>query len=210
MKKNIVLTVLMILFLGCETGVRYDENRSKQKVPNSHTPSGLVSDNDIEALLTEKEEEFVDYDSEDYEKKEYVEKEYIEEDVVKARIASFSSATVGDGLDVRKIREGKHDSGYIRLVFDVYNATGAAEIVGRYDAKYNNAKKDITVILHGYQKFSAPLPSFPHDSLIEQIYFEQYPASGGFKFHIKLRENASVKIFNLKNPARIVFDIKSI
>lgn len=209
MKKIIVLTVLMVLFLGCETGVRYDENRSKQKVPKSHTPSGLVSHNDIEALLREREEEFVDYDSEDYEKKDYVEKEYIEEDVVKARRASFSSATVGDGLDVRKIREGRHD-GYIRLVFDVYNATGAAEIVGRYDAKYNNAKKDITVILHGYQKFSAPLPSFSHDSLIEQIYFEQYPASGGFKFHIKLRENASVKIFNLKNPARIVFDIKSI
>lgn len=204
MKKIIVLTVLMVLFLGCETGVRYDENRSKQKVPKYHTPSGLVSHNDIEALLREREEEFVDYDSEDYEKKDY-----IEEDVVKARRASFSSATVGDGLDVRKIREGRHD-GYIRLVFDVYNATGAAEIVGRYDAKYNNAQKDITVILHGYQKISAPLPSFSHDSLIEQIYFEQYPASGGFKFHIKLRENASVKIFNLKNPARIVFDIKSI
>jgi hypothetical protein len=128
---------------------------------------------------------------------------------VEEHIDSFSSGIITDGLDVRQIREGKHE-GYIRLVFDVYNDAQAAKDVGHYDAKYHKSKKDISVILHGYRKFSASLPSFPHYSVIEQIHFDQYPDDSGFKFHIKLRENAKVRIFDLKNPARIVFDIKSI
>ena len=200
MKKNILLIVLALFFLGCETGTRYDKNATTQKVPKHVAPSGLVNRDDIEALLDDKEEV----------EESYYERSYIEEEPKgEEDVNSFSSGTIADGLDVRNIREGRHED-YIRLVFDLYDSSKPAPEVGYYEAKHNNSKKDIVVILHGYRKFSASLPSFPHSSVIEQIHFDQYPDDSGFKFHIKLRENAKVRIFSLKNPARIVFDIKAI
>jgi hypothetical protein len=196
MKKNILLMALIVVLAGCETGTRYDKNTTTQKVPKHEPKSGLVERDDIESLLDD--EEILDEPYSD-------EREH----GIKEEIDSFSSGIITDGLDVREIREGKHKD-YIRLVFDVYNDAKAAKDVGRYDAKYHKSKKDISVILHGYRKFSASLPSFPSSSVIEQIHFDQYPDDSGFKFHIKLRKNATVKIFDLKNPARIVFDIKSI
>jgi hypothetical protein len=197
MKKNISLIILLVFFIGCETGTRYDKNATTQTLPKKELLSGLVDRDDIEALLDDKGEvEGNPY----YDERDSVVPERIEEEFV---------AVVSNGLDVKQIREGKHE-GYIRLVFDVYNDAQAAKDVGHYDAKYHKSKKDISVILHGYRKFSASLPSFPHYSVIEQIHFDQYPDDSGFKFHIKLRENAKVRIFDLKNPARIVFDIKPI
>ena len=200
-RRNILLIILLIIFTACETGTRYDKNASIEKVPKKEAQSGLVNRSDIEALLDDDElleetysdeEERIDND------------ELAEED-----ISGFSNGTKSTGLDVRTIREGKHES-YVRLVFDIYDATKAVKKVGHYEAKYTHSKKDIAVILDGYEKFSAPLPSFSYDSIIEQIYFEQYPQERGFKFHIKLRQDATVKIFDLENPARIVFDIKAI
>ncbi len=199
MKINILFILFMLL--GCETGTRYDKNTTIQKAPQTEVRSGLVTRDDIEALLDDNElEEKRDYDR-DFIVVEEIKKPpfMLEEDM----------DMLSKGLDVRSIREGKHD-GYIRLVFDVYDDRQAASSVGSYDANYNAAKKDITVILHGYKKFSAPLPSFPYYSVVEQIYFEQYPKNRGLKFHIKLREASEVKIFDLKNPARLVFDIKAI
>jgi hypothetical protein len=203
MKKNILLIMFMVFFVGCETGIRYDKNESIKTPPKHEPQSGLVNRDDIESLLDD--EEILDDSYSD--EREHVVKEVIEE--VEEHLDSFSSGIITDGLDVRQIREGKHE-GYIRLVFDVYNDAQAAKDVGHYDAKYHKSKKDISVILHSYRKFSASLPSFPHYSVIEQIHFDQYPDDSGFKFHIKLRENAKVRIFDLKNPARIVFDIKPI
>jgi hypothetical protein len=207
MKKNMLLIVLMVFFLACETGTRYDEQTTTQTLPRSGPKSGLVDRVDIEALLDEKEEVFEEpYDD----TRSWVVKEEIKENTeIEEKINSFSSGAISDGLDVKQIREGRHD-GYMRLVFDVYDSAKPAREVGRYDAKYSDSKKDIVVVLQGYRKFSAPLPSFPSHSVIEQIHFDQYPDDSGFKFHIKLRENAKVRIFDLKNPARIVFDIKSI
>jgi hypothetical protein len=197
MKKNISLIILLVFFIGCETGTRYDKNATTQTLPKKELQSGLVDRDDIEALLDDKGEvEGNPY----YDERDSVVPERIEEEFV---------AVVSNGLDVKQIREGKHE-GYIRLVFDVYDDAKVAKEVGHYDAKHNNSKKDISVVLHGYRKFSAPLPSFPYYSIIEQIHFDQYPDGSGFKFHIKLREHAEVKIFDLKSPARIVFDIKAI
>ena len=187
--------------MGCETGTRYDKNTTTQKVPKSVAQSGLVERDDIEALLDDNEDIHE-------EEKSWINPELIHEEEAEASPSSFPNAVVNT-LDVIKIREGKHEE-YLRLVFDVYDKDRPAKTIGAYDAKYSSSQKDITVILHGYQKFSAPLPSFPLSSVIEQIYFEQYPKSKGFKFHVKLRQNAKVKIFELKNPARLVFDIKSI
>ena len=202
MKKNIVLIILMVFFLGCETGTRYDKNASIKTPPKTELPSGMVDRADIEALLDDKEDR-----NPFKNERSYIDRDEIVESPTE--VSSFSDAVVQNGLDVVRIREGKHE-GYIRLVFDMYDGSKPAKTVGRYDAKYDSAKKDISVILHGYQNFSAPLPSFPYYSVIEQIHFDQYPKNKGFKFHIKLRENAKVKIFTLPNPARLIFDIKPI
>jgi hypothetical protein len=205
MKKNILLIVFMVFFVGCETGTRYDKNATTQTLPKNEPQSGLVDRDDIEALLDDKEALYDD----SIEDKSWIDTEVFEEDSVNEWVSSFSNAVVKNGLDVLKIRKGKHEE-YIRLVFDIYDNAKPAKTVGRYDAKYYASKKDITVVLHGYQKFSARLPSFPSSSAIEEIHFDQYPEDKGFKFHIKLRQNAKVKIFDLKNPARLVFDIKPI
>jgi len=215
MKKNRLLIGLMFFlvasftafFGGCETGTRYDKNTSIKTAPKQEAQSGLVNREDIEALLDDEEE----IEEEVVAQRSWID---IERDADKAEdvdevVSSFSNGVVEKSLDVVKVREGRHE-GYLRLVFDIYSNGKSAKKVGQYDAKYIRAQKDIVVTLHGYQKFSAPLPSFPHDSIIEQIYFEQYPANKGFKFHIKLREDAKVRIFNLEKPARLVFDIKSI
>jgi len=215
MQKNRLLMVMMLFlvvfstafFGGCETGTRYDKNTSIKTPPKQEAQSGLVNREDIEALLDEEgeiEDELVDQRS-----WIDVDTDVDEVEDVDEVVSSFSNSVVTNSLDVIKIREGKHE-GYLRLVFDIYANGKLAKKVGQYDAKYIRSKKDIVVILHGYQKFSAPLPSFPHNSVIEQIYFEQYPAKQGFKFHIKLREDAKVRIFDLENPARLVFDIKPI
>ena len=205
MKKYILLLLVMFSFISCETGTRYDKNATTQKAPKAVVQSGLVDRDDIEALLEDESEIDKSFDDE----KEWIDPNLQEESLYQEELNSFSSSNRGTTLDVSKIREGKHE-GYLRLVFDVVDKTNAAKSVGQYDAKYRSSKKDIAVILYGYQNFSAPLPSFPYTSLIEQIYFEQYPKEKGFKFHIKLRQKAEVKIFDLKNPARLVFDIKAI
>jgi hypothetical protein len=215
MQKNRLLIVMMLFltafstafFGGCETGTRYDKNETIKKIPKHEAQSGLVERDDIEALLDEEGE----IEDEIVEQRSWIDVDTDVDEVedVEEVVSSFSNSVVTNRLDVMKIREGRHEA-YLRLVFDVYANGQAAKKVGQYDAKYIRSQRDIVVILHGYQKFSAPLPSFSHNSVIEQIYFEQYPANQGFKFHIKLREEAKVRIFDLDNPARLVFDIKAI
>ncbi len=195
MKRSILLLSLIFLFIGCETGTRYDKNSTKreQQLPKKFQSDSI--ENHIDALVN----------SDDSENYEVEERSYIE-----VSDDSFDGGVVTtDKLDIKQIREGKHGD-YIRLVFDVYNGEGAAKSVGSYKAQYYASQDDITVILNGYQKFSASLPSFSAQSIIEQIYFEEYLDNGSYKLHIKLRQDAKVRIFDLKSPARIIFDIKPI
>jgi hypothetical protein len=39
------------------------------------------------------------------------------------------------------------------------------------------------------------------------MYFENYPDEDAYKFHIQLREDATVKVFDMENPAKLVVDI---
>lgn len=205
MKKNILLITFMLFVLACETGKSGDKNVIKQKSSQSES-YGAGMDEKLEYLFDNKEMSGDPY---------YVEKDSIAQKTMKEKLKTkehvdfFSSAVITHGLELRKVREGEH-KGYIRLVFDVYNDAKPATIVGHYDVKYSHSRKNIAINLHGYQKFTAPLPFFSPDSLIEQIYFDQNQDSSGLKFHIKLRRDAKVKVFDLKNPARIVFDIKAI
>lgn len=206
MKKNILLLFSMLFLVACETGTRYDKNATVQKVPKEETLSGVVKHNDFESLLGDEaaDEEPLD------DVKAWIDPEVKAElDEDKEEVHSFSNREVVEGLEVRAIRTGKHD-GYMRLVLDIYNHQNIAKEVGHYDANYYPSRDEISVTLHDYQKFSASFPSFSRDAIIESIHFDQYPKDRGFKFHIKLRQNAKVKIFALKNPARLVLDIKAI
>ena len=193
MKKSILLLSLVLLFIGCETGTRYDNNATKRE----QQPYKEVQSDSIETHI----DALVNDDSEEYEVEE---RSYIE-----VSDDSFDGGVVADKLDVKQIREGKHGD-YVRLVFDVYNSKGVAKSVGRYKAQYHASQDDIVVVLNGYRKFSASLPSFSAQSVIEQIYFEEYLDGNSYKLHIKLRQDAKVRIFDLKSPARIIFDIKPI
>lgn len=215
MKKYGLLLIITLLFLGCETGTRYDKNATVQEV-NSAPSSGLVkrsSDNDIEGLLRDRREPVTEetFDNDLHPIVMEEDKVFLthESEDSAGLDVSFSGGKIQDGLEVKSIREGRHED-YIRLVFDVYDGSQSAYSVGDYKANYNAKMNDITVVLNGYRKFTAPLPSFSHDSEIEQIYFDKYLDDSGYKFHIKLRDNATVRIFDLKDPARLVFDIKAI
>jgi hypothetical protein len=218
MRTNILLLLCVFIVLGCETGTKYKEGETVKKSP--HEPaSGLVDRTRIDALLDEDEPEerkdaferdmhpivFADKEPKYVEPKreEYIEEESFDEESDE-RVETFY-----DGLDVRNIREGKHDD-YMRLVFDIYHANEQAKKVGQYTAKYYESRDDIVVTLKGYNKFTAALPSFSVSSPVEQLYFERYHEENAYKFHIKLREHAKVRIFALENPARLVFDIKPI
>ena len=205
MKKNILLLLFMLIFVACETGTRYDKNATKQEVPKE-IESGLVT-HDINSLFEEEDE---------VERREAFDDKLHpivfaddEPKEVSNVVDTFDGGEISNNLDVQQIREGKHGD-YVRLVFDIYDAGEKAKNVGDYSAKYYREKNDITVVLNGYRKFSASLPSFSVNSPIEQIYFENYLDDSAYKFHLKLRDDAKVRIFDLQNPARLVFDIKPI
>jgi len=128
----------------------------------------------------------------------------------------FEGGYLSDGLDIAKIRQSKNGDA-VRLVFDTYKQSSKSgslgvpsKKVGSYSFVYYPEKYLITAIVGGYRAFSAPLPKFPSSSIVEKIYMDEYLDDSGYKFHIKLKEDADVKVFDLQNPARIVVDIKSL
>ena len=125
----------------------------------------------------------------------------------------FEGGYLSDGLDIAKIRQSKGDN-RLRLVFDTYKVgTEAGKLgvptdkVGSYSFVYYPEKYLITAIVGGYRAFSASLPKFSNSSVVDKIYMDEYLDDSGYKFHIKLKEDAKVKVFDLQNPARIVVDI---
>ena len=116
----------------------------------------------------------------------------------------FEGGYLSDGLDISKIRQSQHGD-MLRLVFDSKGDTTGK--VGSYSFIYYPDKYLITAIIGGYRNFSATLPQFSKNSVVEKMYMDEYLDDSGYKFHIKLREDAKVKVFNLENPARIVVDI---
>ena len=116
----------------------------------------------------------------------------------------FEGGYLSDGLDISNIRQSQHGN-MLRLVFDSKGDSNGK--VGSYSFVYYPDKYLITTVLGGYRNFSATLPKFSEDSMVEKIYMDEYLDDSGYKFHIKLREDVKVKVFNLENPARIVLDI---
>jgi len=216
MKRTILFLMILSLFTACETGTKYEKNTTAHKRVVLTDRSGgayqdidaLVSDDeeldDDDALITDSvpDKAYVDDDK-------YVEEGYIEDSKQSNTFESQEVVSSSSGLDVHNIRVGQHDD-YTRLVMDIYKSSHKAKFVGSYSAKYYANRDEIIVILSGYSKFSAPLPSFPSNSIIKQIVFNNKKSDNSYRFSIKLRQEAKVRIFDLKNPARLVFDIKPI
>jgi len=201
MKKSMLLLAVLLAFTACETGTKYDKNATVKNTPSQNC-RGTVNQ-DIENLLRDHEGNKI---VEEVFNEPVAHQSYIEVDEQRD---IFEHNEMYDGLNVKKIRLGQHN-GYTRLVLDVYNGSTIAKTVGSYNAQYRQNRNDIRVVLEGYSSFSARAPRFAHNSLIEKIYFERYEDDGVYKFRIKLRQEADVRIFALKNPARLVFDIKPI
>jgi hypothetical protein len=200
--KQIIVVALLLLLTACETGTKYDRNNTLNV--NQELPSGLVDRKEkIEHLLNEDDDrELARFDEE-------IHNRILEEDSTVDLKTTFSGGTIQDGLEVKEIRQGRHE-GYTRLVFDVYANEKQAYSVGNYNVQYHVHHDNIEVVINGYRKFSATMPNFSQSSGIEKIYLGTYLDDSGFKFHIKLQNKAKVRVFDLKQPARLVIDIKPI
>jgi hypothetical protein len=199
--KIIIAVVLLLVLTACETGTKYDRNETLKI--NDELPSGLVDrTKKIEYLANEDDRELAQFDEE-------IHNRVLEEDKVVLTKTTFSGGKVQDGLEVKEIRQGRHE-GYIRLVFDVHSEGQSADSVGPYNVKYHIEKNTIEVVLNGYRKFSAPLPRFSSSSIVKELYFGTYLDDSGFKFNINLRHKSKIRVFDLKQPARLVIDIKPI
>ena len=210
MKTTILFLMILSLFLGCETGTKYEKNTTRKKVILTDRSGGAYQAIDD---LVEDDEAFDDdpFIADPIPDKAYVDDE--EEGYVADTLGrnAFETQEISPkkGLNVHNIRVGQHD-GYTRLVLDVYENFKKASSVGSYKAKYYANRDEIVVTLNGYSKFSAPLPSFPSNSVIKQIVFSDHKSENGYNFSIRLRKEAKVRVFELKNPARLAFDIKPI
>ena len=217
MKQTILVLLLALIFSACETGTRYDKNATKATTRGVPTPvvhRGGVNE-DIENLLRDRDGENGDEALvEPVAQRSYIERDR-QEEVIPKRFQEekfeedFNSGRASDGLNVKKIRVGQHE-GYTRLVFDIYEGNQKSQKVGTYHAKYHPSRDDISVLLEGYNAFSAKFPRFSRTSVIETMYLERYEDNRAFKFHIKLRQEVKIRTFSMKNPARLVVDIKPI
>ena len=122
----------------------------------------------------------------------------------------FRGGEISDGLDIKTIRSSQSTM-RTRIVFDIYTSETKATQSGNYIFTYTPSNKQISAVVTGYRKFSALTPnkirSFPSNSIIKNIKMEKYMDDSGFKFNINLNKSASVNVFELKSPARIVVDI---
>ena len=130
--------------------------------------------------------------------------------IVQTSKQTFKGGTRSDGLDIKTIRSSQSEI-RTRLVFDSYASNDKATQSGNYTFTYNPSKKQISAVINGYRKLSAlslnKARIFPSNNIIKNIKMKKYMDDSGFKFNINLNKAASVNVFELKSPARIVVDI---
>ena len=98
--------------------------------------------------------------------------------VIETEKQTFRGGKRSDGLNMKSIRSS-HNKTHTRLVFDTYASNAKATQSGSYIFTYDPLKKQISAVVNGYRKFSA----------------------------LSFNKAASVNVFELKYPARIVVDI---
>lgn len=127
----------------------------------------------------------------------------------------FSGGKLSEGLDVKTVRWHKHD-GYERLVFDIYAWDGVfgnhpykkSHETGLYQIgmELQNALS-LDGELSGYRDFSAKMPHFANSKMLKKMQVLSND-DGSYLFTLELKRAVTYKVFTLKNPARIVIDIK--
>ncbi len=183
MKNIVFLFTILFAFTACETGYKGDTR--------------AVEDGDS---MLESKSSLDNYEFNPH---------YTEEDLP---VVKFEGGHINDGLDLGMIRVSQTPE-TIRMVMDSYhrddNGKKADKVnrVGVYTFVYHPEKRLISATINGYRAFTADLPDFPNDSLVEKMYMDKYLDDSGYRFHIKLREDVKVKVFDLENPGRIVIDI---
>jgi len=114
------------------------------------------------------------------------------------------------GLDIANIRISNSPE-RTRLVFDSYTSGAKASVSGAYDYKYDASKKSIMLTLKDYKSLSAlgssKTRTYPATSLVKKIYLSDTTQANTIKCVIVLRNDANVKVFDIKEPGRIVIDI---
>jgi len=219
MKHIILAFSILLMNTACETGTKYEKNSTVEKVKEEdHSIRDLIEGSPsatelVEQSYIEEKESKVDtkiahkYDPENpLNGDDFDENTYVEEETPTTE-ASFRGGSTTDGLNVKSIRVGYHNT-YTRLVFDIEKDGEKATKVGAYDVDYDAQTGIASVTLNGYRAFSAKFPTFSSKSVVEKIYFNDYDDDSGFKFSIKLRDSATVKAYDYKNPARLIIDIK--
>jgi len=226
--KNIILAfTILLMYTACETGTKYDKNSTVEKVKKDASIKKLDdsilnlvegSPTSAEALvkksyIEEKETTINRSISHKYDPENplngdaFIEENSYVQEQSSAKEASFTGGNITDGLNVKSIRVGYHDT-YTRLVFDIEKNGEKAKKVGAYNVNYDAQTGIASVSLDGYSSFSAKIPKFSKKSVVEKISFNRYLEESGFKISIKLRDTATVKAYDYKNPARLIVDIR--
>ena len=133
---------------------------------------------------------------------------------------SFTGGKIANGLDMHRIRASAN-AARTRLVFESYLWTNGRDVPstqannsGNYLFTYNSKTRTITALIDGYKGFTAlkgaKIATLPAGSMIKEIKLLPYMDDSGYKFTISIKEEAQVKVFELKNPGRIVVDINKI
>jgi len=182
MTKILLLGSFLWFLSGCETGY-------KGESAQANNPCSAQNSEQVEA----KEDAF---------------RPYYEERIP---LSKFEGGYINDGLDLGGIRVSETAES-VRLVLDSYRLdsqgkrTQKVNRAGTYSFVYSPEKRLLSGSISGYRTFSAELPHFSRNSLIEKIYMDKDLDDTGFRFHIKFRDDVSVKVFDLENPGRIVID----
>jgi len=180
MRHLLLSTAVIVLLSACETGYKEDYNTTHSQPSNRYTENRPL----------------------------YVETELASE------IELFTGGKISDDLDIGSIRISQNEKS-VRLVFDSYvwnssdkSMKAKANHVGRYNFSYDPNKALIVAKINGYRGFSAKIPDFSRQHIVEKIYFGEALKDNMYKFYIKLRHNVPVRVFDLSNPGRIVVDIE--
>lgn len=223
--KTIALSLTVLLLTsGCETGTRYDKNDTqteskkdtKKKIDESIL--NLIKDDNKETATELIKKSYIEEDN-NPSKRNYDPENPLNSDILNNEDSSYNNetqeassskvATTTNGLNVKSIRVGYHDT-YTRLVFDIYDNGEKAKKAGEYNVDYNPETDTISITLNGYRPFSGRVPTFSKNNIIEKIKVNDNLEDIDFKFFIKLKDSVKVKFFDYKNPARLIIDISTI
>ena len=118
-----------------------------------------------------------------------------------------------DGRDIRNIRWAQQ-RGYERIVLDVYmgNYEGLGPAVPRachFEVSYSPGNRILKVMVAGTRRFSARFPDTARSRLIRG--FKRVPSydDSSHTFQIQLSRSVEYEVFELRDPGRIVLDIRA-